>query len=62
MNSLISFKPPIFKGEGGEVLNTWIMRFRAYAQEKKFVKALSPSFDSRLPASNTTVLDENDDA
>lgn len=59
MNSLISFKPPIFKGEGGEVLNTWIMRFRAYAQEKNFVQALLPSFDSRLPASETTVLDEN---
>ena len=40
------------------MLNTWIMRFRAYAQEKKFVQALLPSFDSSLPVSETTVLEK----
>ena len=43
------------------MLNTWIMRFRKYAEEKKFVQALLPSFDSRLPVSKKMVLDKTVD-
>ena len=37
------------------------MRFRAYAQEKKFVQALLSSLGSRLLVSKTMVLDKTVD-
>ena len=54
----ITFKPPEFNGEGGEAINLWMMKFKAYAQDKKFHMALLPMFDTKLPPLESMTLSE----
>jgi hypothetical protein len=51
-------KPPKFKGKQGSLYVVWSIKFQSWAVVKGVRATLNPSFDSRLPATEVTVLDE----
>jgi hypothetical protein len=53
-------KPPKFKGKQGSAYIVWSIKFQSWAGVKGVRATLNPSFDSRLPAKEETVLDETD--
>ena len=59
-DSLYVSKPPKFEGKHGSVYIFWSVKFRYWAGVKGVRATLNPSFDSRLPATEDTVLDKTD--
>ena len=45
-----------------EAFKTWWIKFYFYAQDKDFAKAVSDQPEATLPATQDTVLDENNPA
>ncbi len=55
-------KPPKFGGKQGSACIIWSIKFASWAGVKGVRATLNPSFDSRLPATEDTVLDKTDPA
>ena len=53
-------KPPKFEGKQGFAYIVWSIKFACWAGVKGVRATLNPSFDSRLPAMEDTVLDETE--
>jgi hypothetical protein len=51
-------KPPKFEGKGGSAYVIWDIKFRLWAGVKGISGVLTPSFDSKLPGMESTVLDD----
>jgi hypothetical protein len=50
-------KPPKFEGKQGSAYIVWSVKFASWAGVKGVRVTLNPSFDSRLPATEDTILD-----
>ncbi len=53
-------KPPKFKGKRESAYIVWSIKFASWAEVKGVRATLNPSFNSRLPATEDTVLDKTD--
>jgi hypothetical protein len=53
-------KPPKFKGKQGSAYVIWSIMFQSWAGVNGVKATLNPSFKSRLPSTEDTVLDKND--
>jgi hypothetical protein len=51
-------KPPKFEGKRGSAYIVWSVKFVSWAGVKGVRATLNPSFDSRLPATEDTMLDK----
>ncbi len=53
-------KPPKFEGKQGSAYVVWSVKFQSWAGDKGVRVTLNPSFESKLPAMEDTVLDDTD--
>jgi hypothetical protein len=53
-------KPPKFEGKRGSTYVVWSIKFKSWAGVKGVRATLNLSFDSRLPATEESVLDDTD--
>jgi hypothetical protein len=59
-NTTYVSRPPKFEGKWGSAYIVWSVKFASWAGVKGVRATLNPSFDSRLPATEDTVLDKTD--
>jgi hypothetical protein len=59
-NTTYMSKPPRFEGKQGFAYIVWSVKFQSWAGVKGVRATLNPSFNSRLPAPEDTILVETD--
>jgi hypothetical protein len=59
-NTTYMSKPPRSEGKQGSAYVMWSVKFQFWAGVKDVRATLNPSFNSRLPATKDTVLDNTD--
>jgi hypothetical protein len=53
-------KPPKFEGKQGSAYIVWSIKFQSWAGVKGVQATLNPSFESKLPSTEDTVLGDTD--